>query len=138
MKSGTTYGLSVYDYIALDASSVEENDLTNDTDIRRLADINGAGKDHGAGDIDETEEGGGYDTDKADGVEESGDMDETGDEDQNTGEGEEENGDGSSTEDGYVDGVDSTNDSGAGSENSDDGQADDAAGDTDTGSDVDD
>jgi len=29
VKSGTTYGLSVYDYIALDSSSVEENDLTN-------------------------------------------------------------------------------------------------------------
>jgi len=27
VKSGTTYGLSVYDYIALDASSVEENDF---------------------------------------------------------------------------------------------------------------
>ena len=30
VKSGTTYGLSVYDYIALDASSVEEHDLTNE------------------------------------------------------------------------------------------------------------
>lgn len=28
VQSGTTYGLSVYDYIALDASSVEEDDLT--------------------------------------------------------------------------------------------------------------
>ncbi len=30
VKSGTTYGLSVYDYIALDASSVEEHDLTSE------------------------------------------------------------------------------------------------------------
>lgn len=30
VESGTTYGLSVYDYIALDASSVEEDDLTNE------------------------------------------------------------------------------------------------------------
>ena len=30
VKSGTTYGLSVYDYIALDASSVEEHDLINE------------------------------------------------------------------------------------------------------------
>ena len=29
VKSGTTYGLSVYDYIALDASSVKENDFTS-------------------------------------------------------------------------------------------------------------
>lgn len=28
VQSGTTYGLSVYDYIALDASSIEEDDLT--------------------------------------------------------------------------------------------------------------
>jgi len=30
VQSGTTYGLSVYDYIALDASSVEEDDLINE------------------------------------------------------------------------------------------------------------
>ncbi|MCI8945990.1 MAG: hypothetical protein HFI91_02875 [Lachnospiraceae bacterium] len=30
VKSGTTYGLSVYDYIALDASSVEEHDFTSE------------------------------------------------------------------------------------------------------------
>lgn len=30
VESGTTYGLSVYDYIALDASSVEEDDIINE------------------------------------------------------------------------------------------------------------
>ncbi len=30
VESGTTYGLSVYDYIALDASTVEEDDLINE------------------------------------------------------------------------------------------------------------
>ncbi len=30
VQSGTTYGLSVYDYIALDASSVEEDDIINE------------------------------------------------------------------------------------------------------------
>ena len=30
VKSNTQYGLSVYDYIALDASSVEENEIINE------------------------------------------------------------------------------------------------------------
>jgi hypothetical protein len=30
VKSGTQYGLSVYDYIALDASSVEDNEIINE------------------------------------------------------------------------------------------------------------
>ena len=30
VQSGTTYGLSVYDYIALDASSVQEHDFTHE------------------------------------------------------------------------------------------------------------